>query len=62
MVTSLIADLGLLSTGIRVVAHGDRCPAAWNLSEPGIERMSPALAGVSLTVGPPGKSLSFHVA
>ena len=62
VVTSLIANLGLLSMGIRVVAHGYSRPAAWNLSEPGMEPMSPALAGVSLTTGPPGKSFSFSVA
>ena len=28
----------------------------WNLPEPGIEPMSPALAGRFLTAGPPGKS------
>ena len=62
MVTSLIADLGLLSTGVRVAAHADSRPAAWSLSEPGMEPMSAALAGVSLTTGPPGKSFSFSVA
>ena len=29
----------------------------WNLPGPGIEPMSPALAGEFLTTGPPGKSL-----
>ena len=62
MVTSLIANLGLLSMGIRVVAHGYSRPAAWNLSEPGMEPMSPALAGVSVTTGPPGTSFSGSVA
>ena len=29
----------------------------WNLPRPGIEPMTPALAGRFLTTGPPGKSL-----
>ena len=33
----------------------------WNLPEPGVEPMSPALAGRFLTTGPPGKSLHFLV-
>ena len=31
----------------------------WNLLRPGIKRMSPALAGRSLTTGPPAKFLGF---
>ena len=31
----------------------------WNLSGPGIKRLSPALAGEFLTTGLPGKSCSF---
>ena len=34
-----------------LVAHG-----MWDLPRPGIEPMSPALAGGFLTTGPPGKS------
>ena len=32
----------------------------WNLPRPGIEPMSPALAGGFLTTGPPGKPLVVH--
>ena len=31
----------------------------WNLPGPGIESVSPALAGVFFTNGPPGKSLAL---
>ena len=31
----------------------------WDLAEPGIKPMCPALAGGFLTTGPPGKSMSF---
>ena len=31
----------------------------WNLPGPGIEPMSPALAGEFLATGPPGKPLNF---
>ena len=47
----------LQCTGSVVVAHGLSCPAAmWDLPGPGIEPVSPALAGRFLTTGPPGKS------
>ena len=32
----------------------------WDLPGPGIEPMSPALAGGFLTTAPPGKSISFY--
>ena len=34
-------------------------PPPWNLPDPGIEPMSPALAGRFLTAEPPGKPLLF---
>ena len=44
--------------GSGVVAHGPSCPAACGIlvPGPGIEHVSPALAGKFLTNGPPGKS------
>ena len=43
--------------GSAVVAHRLSCPecSMWNLPGPGIEPMSPALAGGFITNGPPGK-------
>ena len=39
-----------------VVAHGLSCPhGTWNLPRPGIEPVSPTLAGGFLTTRPPGK-------
>ena len=45
-------------TGSGVVAHGPNCSAACGIlvPGPGIEHVSPALAGKFLTNGPPGKS------
>ena len=45
-----------------VEAHRLSCPVACGIliPGPGIEPMSPALAGRFLTTGPPGKSLQPH--
>ena len=50
-------ELGLNSCGLQaLVSHG-----IWNLHGPGIEPMSPALAGGFLSTVPPGKSkTSYH--
>ena len=47
-----------------VLAHRLSCPVACEIPGPGIEPVSPALAGEFLTTGPPGKSrlLSFLTA
>ena len=45
-----------LGKGSAVVAHGRRCPGMWNLPRPGTGPVSPALAGIFLITGPPGKS------
>ena len=60
---SLSRPLLLRSTGSRragsvVVAHGPSCSAAcgmWDLPRPGLEPVSPALAGRLSTTAPPGK-------
>ena len=58
---SLSRPLLLQSTGSRragsvIVAHGPSCSAAmWDLPRPGLEPMSPALAGRFSTTAPPGK-------
>ena len=44
-----------LSRGSLVVAHGLPC-SMWGLPRPGIEPVSPTLAGGVLTPGSPGKS------
>ena len=50
------------SAGPVVVAHGLSCShSMWNLPEPGIKAVSPALAGGFLTAGPLGKSSVFNV-
>ena len=49
--------------GSVVVAHRLSCSAAcgmWDLPGPGLEPMSPALAGGLLTIVQPGKSLSYY--
>ena len=56
VLASLVAELGLWSTGLVVVVLSLRCTS--NLLRSGIEPVSPALAGVFLTPGPPGKSSS----
>ena len=45
------------SAGAIVVAHELSC--RWDLPEPGIKPVSPALSGRLLTNGPPGKPPSF---
>ena len=44
-----------LDNRLNVVAHGHRCPAAWDLPGPGTEPMSPASAGRFFTPELPGK-------
>ena len=56
MLTPLVAELGLSSTGLVVAVLSLRRMS--NLPGSGIEPMSPALAGRFLTPGPPGKSSS----
>ena len=46
-----------LVLGSVVVAHGLSCYGTWDLPGPGIEPVSPALAGGFLSTVPPGKSL-----
>ena len=41
-----------------VVAHR---LSMWNLPGPGMEPVSPALAGIFLTIGPPGKSSFSYI-
>ena len=61
---SVVAARGLQSAGSVVVAHGlSSCGARaqllhglWDLPGPGIEPVSPALAGRFLSTAPPGKS------
>ena len=54
---SVVAARGLQSEGSVVVAQGLRCQASmWDLPRPGIEPVSPELAGGFLTTGPRGKS------
>ena len=46
--------------GSAVVTHGLTCPGGmWNIPGPGIEPVSPAMAGGFLTTGLPGKSQSY---
>ena len=56
--SSLAGELWLQSAASAVVMPEVRCPAAcgWSLHGPGIESVSPAMAGGFLTTGPPGKS------
>ena len=64
---SLVVEHGLSAHGLQqlwhmgsvVVAHGLSCSTAgmWDLPGPGLEPVSPALAGGFLTIAPPGKSL-----
>ena len=57
-VASLVAEHRLYSVGSVVAVHRLSCPEARGIlaPRPGIEPMSPALAGRFLTTGPPGKS------
>ena len=64
---SVVVARGLSSCGSQVVeCRLSRCGAwayllhgIWDLPGPGLEPMSPALAGGFLTTAPPGKSLAF---
>ena len=51
---SVVVARGLYSAGSVVVVHGLSC-SAWDLPGPGLEPVSPALAGGFLTTAPPGK-------
>ena len=60
-VGSVVVARGLQSTGTVVVVHGLSCSVACGIfPEPGLEPMSPALAGRFLTTAPPGKSPAFY--
>ena len=50
-VASLVVERWYWACSLQLLLHG-----AWNLPSPGIEPMSPTLAGGLLTRGPPGKS------
>ena len=54
---SVVAAPGLQGAGAVVVKHGLRAPQHVGLPGPGVELVSPALAGGFLTTGPPGKPL-----
>ena len=64
---SVVVARGLSSCGLRALEHSlSSCGAQalllrgmWDLPRPGIEPMSPALAGRFLTTAPPGKSHSL---
>ena len=56
---SLPRGPGSRARGLHCCARAQWPCGMWNLSGPGIESLSPALAGESLTTGPPGKSHSF---
>ena len=64
---SAVVARRLQSTGSVVVAHGLSCSVCgihtgiWDLPGPGLEPVSPALAGVCLTIAPPGKSNNLKV-
>ena len=47
----------LQHAGSVLVANGLSCPETWNLLGPGVDPVSPALAGGFLTVGQSGKSM-----
>ena len=52
---SVVAAPGLQGAGAVVVKHGLHAPRHVGLPGPGVEPVSPALAGGFLTTGPPGK-------
>ena len=53
---SVVVARGLQSAGSVVVAHGLSCSSGmWDLPGPGLEPVSPALAGGFLTTAPSGK-------
>ena len=60
---SVVAALGLSSTGSVVVAHGLVALQLVESSGPGMKPMSPAPAGGLLSTAPPGKSflLTFEI-
>ena len=60
---SVVAALGLSSTGSVVVAHGLVALQLVESSGPGMKPMSPAPAGGLLSAAPPGKSsvLTFEI-
>ena len=41
------------------MVHGLSCSGMWDLPGPGLEPVSPALAGGFLTTAPPGNSMAF---
>ena len=47
-------------SGSTVVVHGLSC-IMWDLPRPGLEPVSPAMAGGFVTIGPQGKSLCFLI-
>ena len=54
---SLVAERGLKAYGLSSCGEWASLPLGmWNLPVPGIELMSPALAGRVLMTAPPGKS------
>ena len=65
-VASLVAEHGLQAHGLQssgsvVVVHGPSCSAStWDLPEPRLEPVLPALAGGFLITAPPGKPLLTH--
>ena len=57
-----LSSYGLLALERRLNSCGSRAQllrGMWDLPGPGIEPVSPALAGGFLTTAPPGKSLGF---
>ena len=62
---SVVVALGLSSCGSRALEHrlsscgtwASLLPGTWDLRRPGLEPVSPALAGGFLTTVPPGKSV-----
>ena len=59
---SAVVACGLQSAGSVVVVHGLSCsPARGIFPDPGLERVSPALAGGFLTTEPPGKPLNHFL-
>ena len=55
-VASLVAEHGLKADGLNSCEWASLSLGMWTLPEPGIELMSPALAGRVLMTAPPGKS------
>ena len=68
VVASLVAEygprssaLGFQSTGSVVVSHKQLLRGIWNLPSPGIEPVSPALAGRFLPTVPPREFYKFKI-